>query len=361
MDNKLGQKIFVQRPLRHLLMKKVQLTESEKIEILIMRDKLITYSRIADKLKKPISTVKSFAASYMKTNQISPKRGRKPLIQSSDNLKNVVTTMISEEPFMSLRTQSKLIRVSHESIRQIRKKARFGYFKVKKMPPLDLKHKTARIEYCDFILEHQKMPPIIFTDESTIQINLEKRGIWRRRGCYPTGSFIETIQHPISVMVWGGIGPDGFRTDLLRCPVRVTAESYAKMLSDNNVLNIIGNSVPNFIWQQDGAGPHRPCFQVFSEILSGRIVKWPAFSPDLSPIEQLWAIIKDRLRGRDFQSADELFQSIRTEWWNIPQEVITSLHESAYYRCIVCKKYGGECLNKHWAEVHKLHHPSNNQ
>lgn len=113
-------------------MKKVQLTESEKIEILIMRDKLITYSRIADKLKKPISTVKSFAASYMKTNQISPKRGRKPLIQSSDNLKNVVTTMISEEPFMSLRTQSKLIRVSHESIRQIRKKARFGYFKVKK-------------------------------------------------------------------------------------------------------------------------------------------------------------------------------------------------------------------------------------
>ena len=93
------------------------------------------------------------------------------------------------------------------------------------------------------------MIPIIFTDKSTICMNLHKKGIWRKHGHYPNGSFAETEQHPISVMVWGGIGPNGYKTELIRCPDRVISETYAKMLGDNQILFQVKQSIPDFIWQ----------------------------------------------------------------------------------------------------------------
>ena len=141
------------------------------------------------------------------------------------------------------------------------------------MPPLDEAHKVSRINYCNYILSFPSMPYIIFTDESTVVQNLHKKGIWRKRGCYPEGSFAITEKHPISVMVWGGIGPNGFKTDLLRCPERMTALTYANMLSENHTLFTIGQNIPDFIWQQDGAGPHKACFEIIEQLLGGRIVK----------------------------------------------------------------------------------------
>ena len=339
--------------------KKNQLTEEEKISIIVKRELGESYASIVSSLNRSPSTIKSFVKVYNEKKVLFPKRGRKPVVRESENLKALVIAGVDDNPFLTCRSQASFLSISHESIRQLRLNNKINYYKVKKMPPLSQAKKNARVEYCKFILSFPSMPPVIFTDESTVQVNLIKRGIWRKRGFYPEGSFGQSKQHPLSVMVWGGIGPNGYRTDLIRCPQRVTAITYAQMLSDNNVLNSIEQIVPGFIWQQDGAPPHNPCRSVIRNILGNdRIVKWPACSPDLSPIENLWAIIKDKLRGKEFKSEDELFSAIRTEWWNIGNDIIVNLHQSAYYRCIVCNNHQGDCLNSHWAEVHRLHHPT---
>ena len=52
---------------------------------------------------------------------------------------------------------------------------------------------------------------------------------------------------------------------------------------------------------------------------SWKILDWPAYSPDLNPFENLWAIIKERLRKQTVSW--ENFEGKVLEFWNnIDQE-----------------------------------------
>ena len=57
------------------------------------------------------------------------------------------------------------------------------------------------------------------------------------------------------------------------------------------------------------------------------VLPWPAFSPDLNPIEHLWEELDRRVRRRDNppSSVLELEQALHQEWNNIPQMTINNL------------------------------------
>ena len=56
--------------------------------------------------------------------------------------------------------------------------------------------------------------------------------------------------------------------------------------------------------------------------------KWPAQSPDLNPIEHLWAILKKKLRGKRFKKEDDLWAAVQREWNSIPLEKLIKLVDS---------------------------------
>ena len=66
----------------------------------------------------------------------------------------------------------------------------------------------------------------------------------------------------------------------------------------------------NCIWQQDGATPHQAVTELIQNHVPDMIIL-PAYSPDLSPNEQIWPYFKQRLRGRTFNKSYELFEVIR--------------------------------------------------
>jgi hypothetical protein len=110
----------------------------------------------------------------------------------------------------------------------------------------------------------------------------------------------------------------------------------------------------NYIWEQDNAPAHNSFRAEFEKEID--MLPWPAKSPDLCPLEQVWNYLKSKVPDRRFSNADALFDALQDEWQKIPRDVIQHFCESFEARLQVCEELRGACLNGSWGRVHTLHH-----
>ncbi|UYV67683.1 hypothetical protein LAZ67_5001582, partial [Cordylochernes scorpioides] len=108
------------------------------------------------------------------------------------------------------------------------------------------------------------------------------------------------------IMVWGAIAYDS-RSHLLRIQGTMTAQRYVDDVLRPVTLPYL-QGVPNALYQQDNARPHtaRISQQALQDV---QMLPWPPYSPDLSPIDNVWDIIGRRLHALPQpRSEDELWQ-----------------------------------------------------
>ncbi|GFX76703.1 transposable element Tcb1 transposase [Trichonephila clavipes] len=85
------------------------------------------------------------------------------------------------------------------------------------------------------------------------------------------------------------------------------------------------------IFQQDNARPHvARIVQRFFINPQIELLPWPARSPNLSPIENMWSMVAQRLTQiiPPATTPDQLWQRVEAAWSAVPQEHIQSLFES---------------------------------
>ncbi len=86
----------------------------------------------------------------------------------------------------------------------------------------------------------------------------------------------------------------------------------------------------DFIFQQDLAPAHtaKGTKSWFNDH-GVTVLDWPANSPDLNPIENLWGIVKRKMRDTRPNNADELKATVKETWASIPPQqchkLITSM------------------------------------
>lgn len=151
-----------------------------------------------------------------------------------------------------------------------------------------------------------------------------------------------------SLMIWGCMNFDG-NLIVRRVSTTINSDVYIKLLFED-VFDELKNKMQQFIFQQDNARVHvsRKTLSKFEQE-NIKLLPWPASSPDLSPIENVWSILKRRVyNGSQFKSKDDLWLRINEEVQKINESersMINKLHEGFLKRIcdILCS--GGKILN----------------
>lgn len=72
-----------------------------------------------------------------------------------------------------------------------------------------------------------------------------------------------------------------------------------------------------------------------------QVLDWPAQSPDLNPIENLFGILKRQVAGTRFRNKSELMNVLKERWENLDSSVISNLICSMPKRCAAVIKNKG--------------------
>ena len=145
------------------------------------------------------------------------------------------------------------------------------------------------------------------------------------------------------VMIWGAFGYLG-KSSIGFITTKLNAEGYRNLLNGhlNDISQKFGNT--NFIFQQDNAPIHRAKSNI-SWFTSKKIklLEWPALSPDLNPIENVWGILARRVyaEGKQYSNVDELKKAIVHVWENISLEDLRKHSESMPNRIFEVIQNGG--------------------
>lgn len=142
-------------------------------------------------------------------------------------------------------------------------------------------------------------------------------------------------------MVWGcfsgqGMGPIHVIKDTL------TGVGYRAILND--IMYPYAEENMPLIWrfQQDNDPKHTS--RVVADWLQSnevRVLKWPAQSPDLNPIENLWEIVDRQIRLHNYTRKEDLSNAVLSEWQKVSKDTVDKLIGSMHGRCVAVIKNKG--------------------
>ncbi|KFM70164.1 Transposable element Tcb2 transposase, partial [Stegodyphus mimosarum] len=177
----------------------------------------------------------------------------------------------------------------------------------------------------------QQWACVMFSDESKFSLQSDSRRtfIWRAPGTrYHQENIIEGHRYGGSgVLVWSGIIL-GSRTDLHVQIETMTSQIYRDVILEQHVRLFRDAMGAQFVFMDDNARPHRA--NIVSECIHSEEstrMDWPAFSPDLNPVEHVWDMLGRRVAARQPPPTclPELRRALLFEWCNIPQDQIDNL------------------------------------
>lgn len=162
---------------------------------------------------------------------------------------------------------------------------------------------------------HDDFSNVIWTDETTVQIETHKRHCYRKQGQKPHPK--PRPKHPTKVHVWAGISKEG-ATKVCIFEGIMDASLYCEIL-EKTLLPFLAAKFPppnQHRFMQDNDPKHTS--RAAQDFFSRSNINWwrtPPESPDMNPIENLWHELKEFIRREvKPKSKEELVRGILRFW-----------------------------------------------
>lgn len=244
------------------------------------------------------------------------------------------------------------MQVSKWTLARALKRSNFQFRRMLRRPAWKPYHLTNRLTFARAHMHwNMEWRTVIFSDEKKWNLDGPDgfKCYWHSLG----GEFkhySKRVGGGKSIMLWCGFGFGG-KFDMKLVRGRINALGYQQMLQEVDLVNngelFAGE---NFVFQQDNAPPHAVrnviifclLILIFMFKFQARSTKawlhqrnircldWPSLSPDLNPVENIWAsLARDVYRdGRQFEDTNTLLGAINQAWDHLDLNVITDLVDS---------------------------------
>ena len=225
-------------------------------------------------------------------------------------------------------------------------------------------HVSQRILFANEIIKNGiKSDDIIFTDEcrivlypkinpkiNVIRLNSEDKKNIHTFEVSKKRTYFQP-KYETSIMVAGGITKYGL-TNLIFCSGTMNNYSYKQFLlfikKDMAEMKQKFKLKNDILFQQDNACCHKSRDSLDTiEILFGKNkIWWPPNSPDLSPIETVWAIVKQELSKKKNNNLEELRNNLIDIWSRFPNELCEKIVGEFDDKIRICQNEEGKIVNK---------------
>jgi transposase len=228
--------------------------------------------------------------------------------------------------------------ISERTVRRALQENGLAAKEKEKKPRLSAKNIKERLE---FARRHKHWTiadwkRVIWSDETKINrfCSDGRSWCWVRDGEVRNQRHVkQTVKHGGgSLMIWGCMAADG---PGFMCKITGTMDQHLYLaILQGELLRTIdwyGIEPGGAIFQHDNDPKHKAkSVQSWLSEQPFSVLEWPPQSPDLNPIEHLWAIVKRRLAQYDNPPSGmvELWERIEEVWENIGAEECKSLVES---------------------------------
>lgn len=258
---------------------------------------------------------------------------------------------------VSSRDAARLCTVSQSTILRTAKKYKYKRMAKKKQQFISKANILKRFAFATHHIQAQtNWRNVAFSDESMFEVGGNLHEVI---GPGDEREVRATVQHPISVMVWGAISYEGRsylkvfvhekmkkngekkmrKGKVVMAKEECKSEDYLQLILQTyrgSLLNLFPsyhldkNSTKDHYFQlmQDNAPPHVKAAPLIEKKGLFILPNWPPSSPDLNPIEHVWHELKRRVRNDNTITLLDLKEKVEKHWYEIPQDFFRRLVDS---------------------------------